>query len=343
MLQPVFNLAALGLSTNQVVGWNGTTLVSTPVVFASSGVLTQTSAGAAGDTAVRLRAHASQSANILEVTDSAGANVRARVTSARTFSNNGGQTNAEVFGANATVSGAGGLAIGAAGTTGPTAGTYGVAIGSGLTTGASCTNAGVAIGGGNPTGAIVTGVGIAIGLSTNSAGGEGIAIGPYASTAASGGISLGPTNAGTSGVMAFKPSPTGTTSQPATLLAVGTSATLTRDMWHLNGTWVVATDASRTSRCTFRTWDTASREIWRGEASGTAPMIGFLGANAAIRQTSGANLTNNVTAGGTNDTIANYTIVDYATDAAAIRNNLHQLARTLKITHDAMRLYGLLT
>jgi hypothetical protein len=43
-------------------------------------------------------------------------------------------------------------------------------------------------------------------------------------------------------------------------------------------------------------------------------------------------------------TIANYTdLTIYANDAAAIRNNIYQLARALKQDHDALRLYGFLT
>lgn len=72
--------------------------------------------------------------------------------------------------------------------------------------------------------------------------------------------------------------------------------------------------------------------------------IGFFGTTAAAQQTSGANLTNNVTSGGTNDTIANFTdLTTYSNDAATIRNNIYQLARKLKQVNDALRVYGLLT
>jgi hypothetical protein len=72
--------------------------------------------------------------------------------------------------------------------------------------------------------------------------------------------------------------------------------------------------------------------------------VGFFSTAPAAQQTSGANLTNNVTAGGTNDTIANYTdLVTYSNDAAAIRNNIYQLARKLKQVNDALRVYGLLS
>lgn len=72
--------------------------------------------------------------------------------------------------------------------------------------------------------------------------------------------------------------------------------------------------------------------------------IGFFNVAVAARQTSGANLTNNVTAGGTDDVIANYTdLATYANDAAAIRNDIYQLSRKLKQVNDALRLYGLLT
>ena len=52
-------------------------------------------------------------------------------------------------------------------------------------------------------------------------------------------------------------------------------------------------------------------------------------------------LTNNVSSGGTNGTIADYTDLSiYANDAAAIRNDIYQLARSLKQVIDALRAYG---
>lgn len=72
--------------------------------------------------------------------------------------------------------------------------------------------------------------------------------------------------------------------------------------------------------------------------------LGFFSTAAVVKQTSGADLTNNVTSGGTNDTIANYTsLATYSTDAAAIRNNIFQLARKLKQINDGLRAYGLFT
>lgn len=122
------------------------------------------------------------------------------------------------------------------------------------------------------------------------------------------------------------------------------STTEDRDAAQLAVTWATATDASRKARAVFNIYDTAAREAFRIEADGTNPMIGFLGAGASVRQTSGANLTNNVTSGGTNDTIADFTdLTTYANDAATIRNDIYQLARKLKQVNDALRTYGLLT
>lgn len=70
---------------------------------------------------------------------------------------------------------------------------------------------------------------------------------------------------------------------------------------------------------------------------------GTFGFNAApvAPQTVDA-LTNNVSSGGSNGTIANYTdLTTYANDAAAIRNDIYQLARSLKQVIDALRAYGL--
>ncbi len=81
--------------------------------------------------------------------------------------------------------------------------------------------------------------------------------------------------------------------------------------------WVDPTHASRKARRVITIYDTAAREVIRMEASGSAPMIGFLGAAAAIRQTGGA-----VTAGGT------YTATEQG---------------MLQKAYDALRTFGLLT
>lgn len=127
-------------------------------------------------------------------------------------------------------------------------------------------------------------------------------------------------------------------------LNINSSTTADQNAARITAEWVVATHASRTARGIWNVYDTASREAIRVEASGSAAMIGFLGAVASVRQASGANVTNNVTSGGTDDTIANFTdLTVYANDAAAIRNDIYQLARKQKQMNDALRLYGLLT
>jgi hypothetical protein len=125
----------------------------------------------------------------------------------------------------------------------------------------------------------------------------------------------------------------------------GESATDTtqRQMADWSVPWVVATDVSRTARIVGNVWDTAAREWIRGEASGSAAMVGFLGAAAVVRQTSAA-LTNNVVASGTTDQFDDFTsLTVYASDAAAIHADIYQLARKMKIHDDALRLFGFLT
>lgn len=130
----------------------------------------------------------------------------------------------------------------------------------------------------------------------------------------------------------------------ALLFQLHSSTTVAQNAARFQVLWATATHASRKARGLWTVYDTAEREAVRIEASGTAAMIGFLGAAAVVRQVDGAALTNNVTAGGTTDTIANFTdLITYANDAAAIRNDIYQLARKTKIIGDALRLYGLLT
>ena len=73
--------------------------------------------------------------------------------------------------------------------------------------------------------------------------------------------------------------------QTGSLLFTGQSASAyERPLVSLVPAFVVATDASRTTRFILNTFDAAgAREVMRGEASGSAPMIGFLGAVAVIR------------------------------------------------------------
>lgn len=61
------------------------------------------------------------------------------------------------------------------------------------------------------------------------------------------------------------------------------STTENQDMTRFTVEWVVATHASRTGRAKWIVYDTAAREGIRIEASGTAPMLGFLGASAVPR------------------------------------------------------------
>ena len=63
------------------------------------------------------------------------------------------------------------------------------------------------------------------------------------------------------------------------------SSAQTRTVLDVTPSFVVATDASRTGRAIWQVYDTAAREAFRVEASGSAPMIGFLGAAAIARPT----------------------------------------------------------
>lgn len=64
-----------------------------------------------------------------------------------------------------------------------------------------------------------------------------------------------------------------------------TSTTENTNAAALDVVWADATHATRKARSIWYVSDTAEREIWRGEASGTAAMIGFLGAAAIVRPT----------------------------------------------------------
>jgi hypothetical protein len=79
-------------------------------------------------------------------------------------------------------------------------------------------------------------------------------------------------------------------------LSAESSTTASQPQAYLQSEWVVATHASRTARVSVFACDSAgNREVMRGEASGSAPLIGFLGAAAVARQTLGAAATDPAT------------------------------------------------
>lgn len=68
------------------------------------------------------------------------------------------------------------------------------------------------------------------------------------------------------------------------LFQARSSTTDDQDAARLSVTWATATHASRKARSVWSVYDTAEREGIRIEASGTAPMLGVLGASAIARQ-----------------------------------------------------------
>lgn len=73
----------------------------------------------------------------------------------------------------------------------------------------------------------------------------------------------------------------------------------------------------------------------------TTQKLSFWNSTPVVQQVGGVTLTNNVTVGGVDNTIANYTdLVIYVNDAAAIRNNIYQLARKTKLLTDLLRTIG---
>jgi hypothetical protein len=107
----------------------------------------------------------------------------------------------------------------------------------------------------------------------------------------------------------------GTTNQPGTLVvghnssgtaAAGfgsdvtwqlqTTAAVDVPAAFIRTTWVDATNATRKARARYFVYDTTNRECLRLEASGSAPMVGFLGAAAVVRPSVNAACTDLATA-----------------------------------------------
>lgn len=79
------------------------------------------------------------------------------------------------------------------------------------------------------------------------------------------------------------------------MLNINSTTTADQNALRMTAEWVVATHASRTARAKFQVYDTAAREALRLEASGSAALIGFLGATAVGVQSVGAAATDAAT------------------------------------------------
>jgi hypothetical protein len=103
---------------------------------------------------------------------------------------------------------------------------------------------------------------------------------------------------------------------------VGHSTTTnSREMSSQTHTWVDSTDASRKSRVVYNVYDTAAREAFRTEASGTVAMVGFFGATAVVRPaTGGAASTFSANTSGIADDTATYDGYTIGQVVKALRN-----------------------
>lgn len=268
-----------------------------------------------------------------------------------TVSMPGAGSASERFGSGAAAGGANSTALGGAASS---AGTYSLA--GGYQASASATNA-TAVGAGSiASGANATALGYqAYALTTAYA----IAIGSGArSDVAS--IIIGGTEVSTAGRFMV-----GGTNIPIDTMIIGkgnTSATPADNTWRItDASGTNTSGANLTIRTGLGTGTGASGYlalvVGVGGASGTSPStptvvlkadgaaaggrIGFFGATPAAQQTVGA-LTNNVTSGGTDGTLDNWTdLTLYMNDAAAIRNAIYQLGRTVAQLTTTVRALGL--
>lgn len=141
----------------------------------------------------------------------------------------------------------------------------------------------------------------------------------------------------------------GQTAPVQQLLGISSTSTV-RIQADIDAAWnaidgTAGTDATRSADLIFRVWSvTTAQEGFRISAAAAGCRVGFFAATPVAQQASGADLTNNVVASGTTDQIDDFTsLTVYATDAAAIHNDIYQLARKVKQINDALRKYGLLT
>lgn len=116
------------------------------------------------------------------------------------------------------------------------------------------------------------------------------------------------------------------------------STTNDQSAFQLDVLWATATDASRKARVTHSVYDTAARECVRMEASGSAAMIGFLGASAVTKRTDSGGITDN-TGGSIDGTLVDVGVVFNQTNT---NNNFADLAAKYNAIRTALRDLGLM-
>jgi hypothetical protein len=215
--------------------------------------------GAAGTVGLAVRATAGQTANLQEWRDSAGAVLASLSANGRTLT----MPVQFAIGNGSVASGSQSLAAGLSASAGG-----GNAVAIGALANASQTDA------------------IAIGTNAAATAGGAVALGGGATAnqvrafALGAGVALAPDELVYGSVAGF-----GAT---AHLRLTGHSDVQPRSLFRLTTAWVSSTDASFKTRFSLHTCDAGApslgREVLRGEASGAAPLIGFLGAAAVARQ-----------------------------------------------------------
>lgn len=76
----------------------------------------------------------------------------------------------------------------------------------------------------------------------------------------------------------------------------------------------------------------------------TTQKLGFYGVAPVVQVAVGADFTNGVTSGGSDNQTANYTdLTTYANDSGTIRNNIYQLGRSVALIQNGLRDLGLLS
>ncbi len=114
-------------------------------------------------------------------------------------------------------------------------------------------------------------------------------------------------------------------------LAAASNGSTQRSQVDIASAWVTATDASRTARGYLYAYDTLSRECIRWEASGTAAMLGFLGASAIARFSTTGTATGFTAGAGT-------TVTDQSTFTGGSGATAYRISDLVL----AMKSYGLL-
>lgn len=136
-------------------------------------------------------------------------------------------------------------------------------------------------------------------------------------------------------------------STAANIINIGSAGNNTANMQMVNiasgsggSAVIIGSDAAHTGKTSIRAGTSSGGGVVLAQSGGR---LGFFGLATPVTVQTVTDISNNVTSGGTSNTLTNYTnLTTYSSDASTIKGNFYQIGVKLNAIIDALQAYGLM-